>query len=86
MTHTPGPWEEVKRTKTTIINDSKGLRIAMLSVRPNTSGNARLIAAAPDLLEACEMALEGLCAGFDDWMLDDTETALNNAIAKARGE
>ncbi len=47
--------------------------------------NARLIVAAPDLLEACENALafveELKCNGIGDW---SGEAALRNAINKAR--
>lgn len=44
--------------------------------------NARLIAAAPDLLAACEAALNDRM--FKDW--PEVATVLKNAIKKARGE
>ncbi len=59
-THTPGPWIATG-FKNTIVNDSNGNTLAL---RPSHDGsvgnaiaNARLIAAAPDLLEACELLL-----------------------------
>lgn len=55
--------------------------------------NARLIAAAPDLLEAAQNAVEewGMRAGDDDALLPSAEqpesiAALMRAIARARGE
>jgi hypothetical protein len=47
---------------------------------------ARLIAAAPDLLDACEAALDAL---LDEWSGDTYQPAirtLREAIAKAKGE
>ncbi len=64
--HTPGPWrianEESLRIRAPEANDATVATITQisLSVRwdPETvSANARLIAAAPDLLEACRMMI-----------------------------
>jgi hypothetical protein len=61
--------------------DSMGWAIARVwSDCPDAEANARLIAAAPDLLDACEKALAR--AHFAD---PDTEAALRAAIGKARG-
>jgi hypothetical protein len=52
--------------------------------------NARLIAAAPELLEACEMLLEDVVAMAEDpeagrhWDWSLTERNLRNVIAKAK--
>ena len=46
--------------------------------------NARLIAAAPDLLDACNVAFGHLTGGMDgDWRDCDPVKLLRNAIAKA---
>lgn len=54
--HTPGPW--VYKTAGRI-RDAKGNLIASV----NTIGNARLIAAAPNLLAACKDAAQAI-SGF----------------------
>jgi hypothetical protein len=84
--HTPGPWLESRKSKSTILQsiDIKvgSERIAYVTV-PYTAknieeceANARLIAAAPDLLEACRKALYALKGREHDQFLRD-------AIAKA---
>lgn len=50
---------------------------------PRALANARLIAAAPDLLAACEEALYGKDT---DEAIDALRIRLRTAIAKARGE
>ena len=48
------------------------------------NANANLIAAAPDLLAACE---ELMATGLQlDWPMDTTIAKIEAAIAKARGE
>lgn len=48
----------------------------------NAEADARLISAAPDLLEACRQAREQLIALTSE---DDVPDAVNDAIAKAEG-
>lgn len=48
--------------------------------------NARLIAAAPDLLEACEAALWELTFDAPDAWEDEATRILRRAIEKAKGE
>jgi len=59
MTHTPGPWtQNIGPTHPHYQIVCKGERIASVEDHTaQTGSNARLIAAAPDLLEACEKAL-----------------------------
>ena len=68
MTHTPGPWindphptDECSRIITAPRPNKIGLRYTMATVegfsRQEADTNARLIAAAPELLEGCEAAL-----------------------------
>ena len=87
--HTPGPW---KVDKETIIQDSEGRTIAQ--TWPNTRlssdqslaamhSNARLISAAPCLLEACLLAVEPLSEGEDCGLSTSTYNFVCKAIAKA---
>ena len=48
-----------------------------------TEDSARLMAAAPDLLEACKRLL--VCMAIANWEGDDTAVAARAAIAKAIG-
>lgn len=97
--HTPGPWEHTGQGDIVGKEDNGyGLgyvdvcSVYLRAVRGRTNANARLIAAAPDLLEALEDAL----SDYDAWMKDADVTpnesllAWTNkaraAIASARGE
>lgn len=88
--HTPGPWV-LKQFGGPQISGPNGYAVATmwgaLSVRElagQDAANARLIAAAPDLLEALEMmvAVSRSAPGFSAMVRKDAELA----IAKARGE
>jgi hypothetical protein len=87
--HTPGPWIWG--------DDYRGLYGAgpnnevlchasyegmWLRYGPQQEANAHLIAAAPELLEAAQKALDECC----DLISTDAGRALQYAIAKARGE
>jgi hypothetical protein len=84
--HTPGSWEIDDNY---IISSIDGIyyQICKLSGRGDrTEANARLIAAAPELLAACEELLRVVYEG--DWHTE-VQPALDKAkvaIAKARGE
>lgn len=88
-THTPGPWHQggldrhdkhwMRETR-----DAKGRGIAWCGTFPEDEAhaNARLIAAAPEMLEALEMVMRR-------GRIDDSEEAMNQvaaAITKAKGE
>ena len=91
MKHTPGPWkasEDFNLTGTLVsFIEGGGHSIAQTRLDDDTpegmnQANARLIAAAPELLEACRDAL--LAVDTADW-----PTAQDNliaAIAKAKGK
>lgn len=95
--HTPGPWKALKATvrgETTewfvTDDDDEGVAVIASCVTDKTGepseANARLIAAAPELLEA----LEGLCglAELRPGHLQDYKAAVaaaRAAIAKAKG-
>jgi|DEB0MinimDraft_3_1074331.scaffolds.fasta_scaffold04028_3 hypothetical protein len=91
QTHTPGPWSLLTARTLVNVKGAKGEQICQV---PKNSADARLIAAAPELLEAAEKLeqwLGPIAKVF--WAEDDAETehlqaldALRGAIAKARGE
>ena len=58
MSHTPAPWkiDGAHSTRVLLINDAKGYAIGEI-VDTRNPANARLISAAPDLLEALCTAL-----------------------------
>ena len=75
MSHTPAPWREL----VTRIDDARGYQICHLDLHGKSEAerdaNRRLIASAPDLLEACQWCI-ALCEE-----IGATET---NAYASAR--
>ena len=95
MSHTPGPWivEDSRKLRKKKLRSSllmvvaakggmPGLIVNQGSVTPTDEANARLIAAAPDLLEALERAVPEIAVvGIPD-LLEQVRAA----IAKARGQ
>lgn len=92
--HTPGPWEDVwLDDENGWIMDSRGNYLAEMVVadeeglcvsEDEARVNAHLMAAAPELLEACSLALDDFeMEGIE--LNHDTVTALKAAIKKARG-
>ena len=67
MTHTKGPWEasehgayrDYKGNNIVILGDDLRIAVVLGYDTDETQANARLIAAAPDLLEVLEALLEG---------------------------
>lgn len=88
--HTPGPWKHGEYKAEGISLPPFAQRIYMLGnsaawvTGEDKESNARLIAAAPELLHACELALNAMCIGAkaDEVMLMACEL-LRAAIAKA---
>lgn len=67
MSHTPGPWHVElggfiysKRKKVADIGENVGRLDRRISAEPERTANARLIAAAPELLEALEKCVSML--------------------------
>jgi hypothetical protein len=96
-THTPGPWEvSTKRGLNITAKTRGGADFALAAVWTTLTGeaadaNARLIAAAPDLLAACEAALPAIRWGLAHQggnysQYEAVEQVIVAAIAKARGE
>jgi hypothetical protein len=81
--HTPGPWElvEHEHEPAEIRGSETGLQLAHVFCTDHDFGkaNAKLIAASPELLAACE-----LVAGCRT-NSNDTIDALREAICKAKG-
>jgi hypothetical protein len=99
--YTPGPWI----FQTSLINgfefdiatsDFETFIAATYETEETTEANARLIAAAPELLEVIKTVLAETQAaeGFNmekafqllDWLKDHGNDLMRNAIAKATGE
>ncbi len=94
--HTPGPWTAARSISTTcgfVVSDIRGSVVArVLKIGVPQDGNfelpceenARLIAAAPDLMESAKAALQVFVnQGWEDDLL--AAKALKAAIAKATG-
>ncbi len=82
---TPGPWSTdgvhiVAPTKSAL----PGIAVATWCDTPETHANARLMAAAPELYEALELAWDYACQGTRLGH-DDVSAVVNAALAKARG-
>lgn len=75
--HTPGPWDYVEG-KTLYHVERKGGQGAVCSVPKSREADARLIAAAPDLLEALKALSQTLSA--------ETQAMARAAILKAEGK
>lgn len=81
MNHTPGPWTLTEDERNTMfVRDANG-GLIWNSRRINQRGNARLIAAAPDLLNALNMICD---SGVH--LARDLEDAMVAALKKADGE
>jgi hypothetical protein len=97
VSHTPGPWSLGRSADSTPLvvvpvheSEGTGFGVAQVNRIPRMSGvrgdmeaNARLIAAAPELLQAAEEALALLSKGAPGWGV--AKDLLNAAIKKARG-
>ena len=94
--HTPGPWA-VMDTATGALGINASPRVPIGTVggmawhlgEETARANARLIAAAPDLLDMCERLLGFARHYGDSWAVSAADGMLTNAatlIAQARGE
>ena len=82
--HTPGPWR-IGNAGTAIFHPNKPKYIANLTRCENLKANALLIAAAPELLAACEKVIADMQSDtFKDNLVNEvTRKALVTAIHNA---
>jgi len=94
--YTRGPWEVDSQDDQRIMCGLKDIAAAInvWSSNPETDmkegeceANARLISAAPELLEALEICLGHMTGGMDgNWADCDPVEVARQAVAKAKGE
>ena len=81
--HTPGPWGVTRLQGVEYVTiDGGRVSVARVSALKTGEANARLIAAAPELLAALELAL----IAIDEDAAPKVAGMARAAIAKARGE
>lgn len=94
LKHTPGPWRSENQFSCKILNEN-GVCVAVphgpegrwVDVKEEHEANARLIAAAPELLEALKSIMEELEKDTPTSIYKISELIIkgNKAIAKAEG-
>jgi len=88
MAHIPGPWAFDDRLPNRSILITANGGIEKIAKVADSFDNARLIAAAPDLLAACRSLLSAHAAdyeAFPDHASREAHALANAAIAKANG-
>lgn len=89
MAHTPGPWRvhRNKRLRPSKIESKEGRLCTFHTCDPNIEANARLIAVAPELLEALEATIEWVGSLWPELeSLDDWRQTVSKIVAKAKGK
>lgn len=92
MSHTPGPWRRIARSIAATHEGFIDIKVAEVTGwfgEDAATANAHLIAAAPDLLEACRAVMADFYRAADEstgppLYAETTDTVLA-AIAKAEG-
>lgn len=84
--HTPKPWNVYSNQKKTLFGITNYGAAKRITVGPSVTNehDARLIAAAPELLEALELADAALSGANMDMKI--VEKRIKSALAKAKGE
>ena len=87
--HTPGPWLVFGRGLISVITKADKSIVAEVVThndRPETKANARLIAAAPDMLAALQfLQREYMSPSSDVLLTDEAKDRIDAAIAKTLG-
>ena len=92
ISHTPGPWEKFDQSNSvqSVDPEANGKCRIVYTLGPDSSANARLIAASPDMLAALEGMVNHFGVIEDNEMLHpvavSASKAVRAAIAKAKGE
>ena len=90
--HTPGPWQVNKKVKTSVetVKDGQGINLIAQTEDPDgqrslseDQANAKLIAAAPELLDASQSVLTTLKSMNQNSMIEGMIMVLQDAITKA---
>jgi hypothetical protein len=90
--HTPGPWQHGANYGACVyvFDENRSYNIATLGPTPVMGGsceaNARLIAAAPELLEALKEMMHYRSWAGDWWQVEHAKNMARAAIAKATGQ
>lgn len=84
MKYTPGPWKVSKDGCD--IDNVGGAGVCTLYADETSDANARLIAAAPDLLEACKAIVAHWRMNDEAYYRSNLATDLLQTIAKAEGK
>ena len=83
--HTPGPWRvRAYDVRTGRLFDIRA-GADVVAYQSDREADARLIAAAPDLLEACKLAVEALKAPADHMAVQTARRIIEIVISKAEG-
>ena len=100
MTHTPGPWHTDESKSFYVFGpgslaEQAGVENGPFVCNASTKANARLIAAAPEMFEACKAALDliSVCRQYfpksvknpDRFQLENTCATLFKALSKTEG-
>ena len=86
-TFTPGPWKVSTSAVYDQVNAADESLICFAAMKENSKANARLIAAAPELFEALERAVEIIQNEYPvDQHADYGVPSMITALAKAKGE
>lgn len=85
MKHTKGPWElyQVNKTETRVYGKPMSRNVATIT---GSGADANLISAAPEMLEALQIAMECLDSPEFRHEHPSVEHHIRHAIAKAKGE
>ena len=89
--HTPGDWKKTvyhnsETGATRIVIESTEQPYQIATVHHDEIGNACLLAAAPELLEALQWAIQELCEAWDEPIEKAIPEKYRNLIAHATGE
>jgi len=88
MSHTPGPWyaEADDENESSFVWNREALPRKAVAHDIFNPADACLIAAAPDLLAACELAVAEMTETWPDGDWQSNFDTIRAAIAKAKGE